>query len=415
MKGAASIDPTEISGSGFVASPHNTKPRIRILHSVGHLLRGGIETWLYQVLQRLDVDCFEHHVLVRTDKKEPFTEAFEQAGIRVLPCLNYGNPTKYASNLRRVVRHNGPYDILHVHGSNPNGLLALLLAKPLGIPVRIVHSHNDVRPLLEARGFAYKLYVRSTLHCLRLFSDHGIAASVLAAESMFGSSWQTDARWKLLYYGMNFAPFAEPPDPDLRESLGIPRHAFVVGHVGRFHEQKNHEFLVRIADEVIKRCPEAHFLFIGDGELKGHIVSECDKRGLGRHVTFVRDTPSVPKFMLSAMDCFAFPSRYEGLGLVAVEAQAAGLPCVLSDRVPKEAIVDKGLVNVLQLKDSPELWADAILSLRRKRSRGTQHLEQFYSSPFNLDQCAVALARTYRSLAIGHVQSLSSEQLVPQR
>src|SRR5579872_4986867 len=97
----------------------NPKPRMRILHSVGHLLRGGIEMWLYQTLQKLDVNRFEHHVLVRTDKEEPFTEAFRQAGFRVVPCLNYSNPLKYARNLRRIVDGYGPYDVLHVHGSNP--------------------------------------------------------------------------------------------------------------------------------------------------------------------------------------------------------------------------------------------------------------------------------------------------------
>jgi glycosyltransferase involved in cell wall biosynthesis len=232
---------------------------------------------------------------------------------------------------------------------------------------------------------------------------------------MFGPSWKTDRRWELLYYGVNFEPFADAPDPNLRKSLGIPENAFVVGHVGRFHEQKNHEFLVQIADEAIKRCPDTHFLLVGDGDLRGGIASEFERRGLDRHVTFVPDTLSVPKFMLSAMDCFVFPSRYEGLGLVAVEAQAAGLPCVLSDRVPSEAVVDEKLVKVLQLEDSPALWADAILASKDKRVRDPQHLKQFYSSPFNLEQCAASLAITYQSLAARPVKSFSAEQLLARR
>jgi glycosyltransferase involved in cell wall biosynthesis len=388
--------------NGFVTSARSAQVRIRILHSVGHLLRGGIEMWLYQMVQKLDCNRFEHHVLVRTDKEESFTEDFRKAGIRVLPCLNYNNPLKYASNLRRVVAQNGPYDILHVHGTNPNGLYALLLAKALGISNRIVHSHNDVRPLLRGRGIIYKSYVGLTLQCLRSFSDRGFAASVLAAESMFGTSWKTDRRWELLYCGVNFEPFRQPADPNLRKSLGIAENAFVVGHVGRFHEQKNHEFIVRIAEQAVKSNTRVHFLFIGDGDLRTGIAAELKRKGLAENVTFVLDTLSVPKFMLSAMDCFVFPSRYEGLGLVAVEAQAAGLRCFISDRVPPEAVVDASLVEILRLEDSPELWAHAILNSKKKRARGRQHLEQFYSSQFNLERCVASLASTYESLATHH-------------
>src|SRR5438477_11490372 len=99
---------THISMPGETAerskcASYNRRRRIRVLHSVGHLLRGGIETWLYQMLQRMDAHRFEHHVLVRTDREEPFTAAFRQAGFRVLPCLNYTNPFKYRFNFRRVI------------------------------------------------------------------------------------------------------------------------------------------------------------------------------------------------------------------------------------------------------------------------------------------------------------------------
>ena len=384
-----------------MASVQNRKPRIRVLHSIGHLLRGGIETWLYQVLQRFDINRFEHHILVRTEAEEPFTADFRQAGLRVVPCLNYTNPVKYRANLRRVIEQNGPYDVLHVHGSNPNGLLALLFAKGLGIPATIVHSHNDVRPMLVDRGIAYRTYVGLTLRGLCAFADRGFAASVRAAESMFGLAWKEDQRWQLLYCGIDFEAFAQLPDPDLRKDLGIPEDAFVVGHVGRFHQQKNHEFLLGIASEVVKKSPNAYFLLIGDGPLRGQIVSEVQRRGLGRCVKFVPDTLVVPKFMLSAMDCFVLPSRHEGLGLVAVEAQAAGLPCFVSDRVPAEAVVDAKLVKFLRLEDSPESWAEFVLAARGLKVQASQkHLEQFYASKFNLEQSTGSLLSIYGSLTV---------------
>jgi glycosyltransferase involved in cell wall biosynthesis len=376
------------------------KQPIRVLHSVGHLLRGGIEMWLYQVLQRLDASRFENHILVRTDKEESFTKAFQRAGFRVLPCLNYNNPVKYRANLRSVIEQNGPYDVLHVHGSNPNGLLALLFAKSLGIPARIVHSHNDVRPLLKSRGVAYRAYVELTLRGLKAFADRGFAVSGLAAESMFGADWNKNQRWQLLPPGVDFKPFEQPHGSKLREELGIARDAFVLGHVGRFHEQKNHQFLLLILEELVKKSPQAQLLLIGDGPLRSDIVAEVERRYLGEHVKFVPDTLSVPQFMLDVMDCFVLPSRYEGLGLVAVEAQAAGLPCVLSDRVPAEAVVDSDLATFLRLEDPPEKWAQTILQARGKKvSVSPEHLKQFYASEFNLDRSAASLSQTYESLA----------------
>ena len=165
-----------------------------------------------------------------------------------------------------------------------------------------------------------------------------------------------------------------------------------------FTSKRTSEFLVKIAEELIRKYPNTHFLFIGDGSLRSTIAAEFEKMGLGRNVTFVPDTLSVPQFMLSAMDCFVFPSRYEGLGLVAVEAQAAGLPCFVSDRVPAEAIVDHKLVRVLPLTDPPELWADAILKSRGQKIQDTKHLGKFYLSPFNLEQCAMSLGAAYESL-----------------
>jgi glycosyltransferase involved in cell wall biosynthesis len=399
----AAHNPTIHDAAGYRVAPVQMEPkqRIRILHSVGHLLRGGIETWLYQIIKTLDTEQFEHHVLVRTAQEESFTAEFRRAGVQVIPCSHFKNPITYAQEFRRIVRQYGPYQILHVHGSNPNGLMALLLAKPLGIGATIVHSHNDVRPLLNRRGPLYRAYVGLTLRLLRGCSDQGLAASVLAAESMFGKSWMNDKRRRLLYYGIDFKPFAEPRDAAIRAELGIPSDAFVIGHVGRFHEQKNHELLVEIASELINRDSCIHFLLIGEGELRARIAEAIQRRGLSGHFTFVPDSLSVPRLMVSAMDCFVFPSRYEGLGLVAVEAQAAGLPCLLSDRVPEEAVVDPNLVNVLKLEDGAKQWADKIMEMKHggSKSDSANHLRAFEESCFNLGQNALILAAVYRSMS----------------
>ncbi len=379
--------------------------RIKILHSVGHLLRGGIETWLYQMVTRLEPERFQHDVLVRTADEEAFTQLFRNADVGVVPCLNYKNPARYAINFKRVIDERGPYDILHIHGSNFNGLLSLLLARPLGIKFCIAHSHNDVRPLLKHRGRLYGRYSDAVRLCMKRLPDLGLAASVLAAESMFGSDWRHYNKYQLLYYGIDFTPFAQPVNQSLRHDLGIPTCAFVIGHVGRFHEQKNHEFLVEVADRLVHQTPDAHFLLIGDGDLRPEITREVEARGMNARFTYVADTLSVPALMTSAMDAFVFPSKYEGLGLVAVEAQAAGLPCVISDRVPREAIVDEDLVKVLPLED-PNAWAHALLSARA--SKRQCDLDALSQSRFNIDVCVEALSAVYSELASPNNERLAA-------
>ncbi len=382
-------------------SPRSVK-RPRILHSVGHLLRGGIEMGLFGLLTSESADCCEHHVLVRTAEKEPFTDDFRNAGIPVLCCASYRNPIRYALDLRRLVRENGPYDILHVHGSSFSGLLTLAFARRCGIPWTIVHSHNDVRPTLRERGLLARAYVASVLAAYRRLAKSGFAASVLAAESMFGEQWQSDPRWEVFYYGIDCRPFQAPADPYLRRRLGIEDSALVIGHVGRFHEQKNHAFLLDVVEVAVRTDPNVVCLLIGDGPLRGEFVKTVSRRGLEQHFRFVPDTLEVAAYMTSAMDCFVFPSRYEGLGLVVVEAQAAGLPCIVSDRIPSEAIVDGSPVSVLPLEAGAATWADTALRMSLKETTDRRlAVGRIEKSRFNLENSAAMLWERYARFAQG--------------
>jgi glycosyltransferase involved in cell wall biosynthesis len=383
---------------------------VRVLHSVGHLLRGGIEKWLFQTLTaQISREC-EHHILVRTDQEEAFTSAFREVGIPVLVCSNFSNPIRYARDFKRLVRERGPYDILHVHGSSFTGLLTLAFAKTAGISKTIVHSHNDVRPLLNERGILYHAYVAITMKAYRALPDLGFAASTLAAESMFGNQWKKDERWELLYYGVDCKPFAKPKDASIRARLGIPKDAFVIGHVGRFHEQKNHDFLVKIVEAAAAGSRDVRCLLIGDGPLRAAVTADIHRRALQDHFILVPDTLAVSEYMTSAMDCFVFPSRYEGLGLVVVEAQAAGLPCLISDRVPSEAIVDASLVQVFTLERSAAEWAEAVLSFQSscREPHDVAAVSRVETSRFNLDHCVSVLHSRYTQLANGLEQPLAN-------
>jgi glycosyltransferase involved in cell wall biosynthesis len=205
--------------------------------------------------------------------------------------------------------------------------------------------------------------------------------------------------------GVDFSPFQRLPDKKvLRDSLGIPESCFVIGHVGRLATQKNCPFIVRIMSEVLKRNQSVRLLWVGDGPDKDAVLHQVHEAQLSDAVIFTGRRRDVPALMMGAMDAFLLPSLYEGLGLVVVEAQAAGLPCLISDVIPQETNIVSGLVHRLSLAESAEAWANKLLEIQKGRSNYVPQqtaLQQVLASPFDVRQTAVNLARFYENTGMG--------------
>jgi glycosyltransferase involved in cell wall biosynthesis len=170
----------------------------------------------------------------------------------------------------------------------------------------------------------------------------------------------------------------------------------VIGHVGRFAPQKNHGFWLQIAECIAARCDNAYFVLVGDGELRPAFEEQVRQRGLQDRFVFTGVRSDVAQ-MMRAMDVFLFPSQFEGLGIVLLEAQASGLPCVVSDVVPPEAMVTERQVARLALEESPATWAETVLrSAARDRNRDRRAAwEAVASSPFSLPYCVDRLEEIY--------------------
>lgn len=166
----------------------------------------------------------------------------------------------------------------------------------------------------------------------------------------------------------------------------------LVGHVGRFNPQKNHTFLIDIFYEVQKINPSARLLLVGDGDGKKEIQEKARELGIADHIIFAGVRTDVEEQM-QAMDVFVFPSLYEGLPVTMVEAQAAGLPCIISDRVPEECIITTNLVTTQKLTDSPKIWAEHILE-RAKNTR-TDHYDEIKSHGYDIEEAAKWLQNYY--------------------
>jgi glycosyltransferase involved in cell wall biosynthesis len=375
-----------------------TQP-IRILHVVGAMNRAGIETWLMQVLRNLDRPGFAMDFLVHTTAACAYDPEIRSLGSRLLPCPHPGRPWSYGRRFRRLLREHGPYHVVHSHVHAFSGYV-LRLARQAGVPVRIAHSHST-EPLGD--GLLRHGYLALMPHWLDRHATVGISASVQARTALFGPAAALDPRQHLLPGGIDLKPFRAPLDAvAVRRELHLPKDALVLGHVGRFVKCKNHGFLMEVAAEVARCHPDTYLLLVGDGPLRRAVEEQASWLGLRERVVCAGARADVPR-LLRAMDLFLFPSHYEGLGLAAVEAQAAGLPCLLTDVIPGEATVVPRLVRRLALAEPASAWAEAALAARAEPwpNRRDEALAAVAESPFNIQTSVRELQEIYRRAAVG--------------
>jgi glycosyltransferase involved in cell wall biosynthesis len=372
--------------------------RIRVLHIVGGMNRGGVETWLMHVLRHIDRKRFQLDFMVHTTAPCAYDSEVRSLGSQILPCLHPNRPWHYARNFRAAVAAYGPYDIVHSHVHHYSGY-TLCLAQHAGIPIRIAHSHNDASLQDTSPSPLRWIYLTITERLIRRYATIGLAASGKAAEALFGREWQRSSLCRLLYYGIDLEPFRAKVDPSARAALQLPPDAFVIGHVGRFHEQKNHRFLLEIFRHVAHADPRSRLMLIGDGPLRPAIERRVAELGLTGRVVFTGIRADVPRILLSVFDMFVMPSLYEGLGLVCLEAQAAGVQCLLASTIPNEAAVIPQLVTRLQLSQPATTWATAVLDSRDRARAMTQPeaLALVEKSPFDIRRSVVELARLYQT------------------
>lgn len=368
---------------------------IRILHVVGSMNAGGIETWLMNVLRSIDRNRFQMDFLVHTNQPCFYDQEIRTLGSRIIPCLNPSNPWQYTRNFSKILQQERPYDVVHSHVHHFSGLV-LKLADHAGVPIRISHSHTNTSGV--RLKIARKLYLVLMDRWIRLYSTVGLAASCGAAADLFSCNWQQDPRYRILFCGIDITPFKENLDrATIRAELGIEPETLVIGHVGRLEPPKNHQFLIEIAAKVAEQQPNLCLLLVGEGSLRSQLEEKVRELGLGDRTIFTGGRSDVPRLMMGAMDVFVMPSHYEGLGLALVEAQAARLPCIVSDVVPSEADLVGDLICRLSLSTSPATWAKIVLEMKNKSSQQSTVPSAVENSHFNLTISNQNLIKVYQS------------------
>lgn len=368
---------------------------VRVLHVVGQMKRAGVETWLMNLLRRADPGRLCMDFLVGSPEEGHYDAEIRTLGSVVLHAAPPSSPVPFARGVQRILRQGG-YHAVHSHVHFYSGFM-LALAHRAGVPVRIAHSHLDSADQDRAASAPRRLYLAAMRRAIHRHATRGLGCTAAAAAALFGEDWRDDPRWGVMHCALDLAPFRAPLHRDaLRAGLGVPTGAPLVVHVGRFDEQKNHRFLLRIAAAVLGREPGAWFVLVGEGPLRPAVEEEARRLGVHPRVRFAGVRPDVPALM-RASDLFLLPSLREGLPLVGIEAEAAGIPLVLADNVTRELDVVPGLLHRRSLSDAPEAWADTVVELlHAPRPAPGMALSAMERSDFSLERSMHLLEDLYR-------------------
>ena len=325
---------------------------VRVLHIVTYMGRGGLETMLMNYYRHIDRSKVQFDFLVHREFEADYDAEIHKLGGKI---FHISRLIPWSHSYRRKLKHffqeHPEYKIVHVHQDCLSSV-ALQCAMECCVPVRIAHSHNSN----QDRNWKY-IVKRYYMKKIPIYATELLACSNAAGKWMFREN-----TFQIVHNAINIAKYKYSPEisQKIRNQFNI-ENKIVIGHVGRFNPQKNHEFLIDIFAECMKENSNVVLMLVGDGNEKCKIEDKVKKLEISDKVIFTGVRNDVSELM-QAMDIFVFPSLFEGLPVTMIEAQAAGLPCVISNMIPGESIVTENLVSVMQLSDSPLNWADHILS-----------------------------------------------------
>lgn len=339
-------------------SENLTQQPIRVLNMFTIMDRGGAETMVMNYYRHIDRTKVQFDFLVHREQRGAYDDEIEALGGRIYRmCPIYPqNFAQYKRELCAFFKAHPEYKIIHSHMSEL-GYFAFREAQRQGVPVRICHAHSS------PHEHDIKMIVRTYFKKRMMpYLTHLFMCGIDSGRWLYGA--QNESRFIMLNNAIDAVAYTYDPAKyaDMRQQLGIGDE-LVVGHVGRFNQPKNHPFLLDIFAALLRKEPDAVLLLVGGGEDMPKIQAKAQALGIAEHVRFLGVRSDVAELM-QAMDVFVFPSLYEGLPVTMVEAQAAGLPCIISDKVPPECILTDGLVDIMPLSEAPDAWAEKILENR---------------------------------------------------
>ena len=345
---------------------------IRIVHNIASLHFGGSQAFVMNIYNNIDRKKVQFDFVVIPEERKDLYELIESMGGHIFVCPRYNgkNHFSYCKWWNDFFMEHPEYHVIHGHVRS-TAAIYLNIAKKHGL-ITIAHSHST------SNGNGIAAIAKNILQFpIRNIADYLFACSDKAGIWLYGKKAVQKQNYKMIPNGVDLERFAfnETTREEMRRKLGIGKQTFVVGHIGRFTEPKNHKYLIELFSILKRTNPDCCLLMVGSGELFNDMRTYCEKLNIMDSVIMPGSRADTENFY-QVMDVFVFPSLWEGLGIVAIEAQANGLPCLVSENIPQEAIIAE---NVLQINlNSMQGWIVALENLQvGKRQPISKTLQQY--------------------------------------
>ncbi len=356
---------------------------IRVLQIVTYMGRGGLETMLMNYYRHIDRNRVQFDFLVHRDFEADYDQEILGLGGRIYHVSRLVPWSRsYRKELKDFFHEHPEYRIVHVHQDCLSSV-ALQCAKECGVPIRIAHSHSS--SAVKNLKYPIKLHYMKRIP---KYATHMFACGKQAGDWMFSGD-----KYQIIRNAIDTEKYQYVSDVEKQicSEFGLDEKV-IIGHVGNFTPAKNHMFLLEVFQEILKRKPEARLLLVGGGEGMNLVREKVKNMGIQDKIIFTGIRSDVNRLM-QAMNVFVFPSLYEGLPVTMIEAQASGLPCIISDNVSDECIVIRNLVSSISLEESPAQWAERIL---QQSYRGHEnHIKEIKEAGYDISTEAQKLERFY--------------------
>lgn len=343
---------------------------IRILQAFVANDKGGLTGYICQNYRFINRNKVQFDFLTFEDEKLDFEDEFIDMGARFYHISRPSHPISYAKSLKSILNQT-EYAAVHFNMSYAN-FIPIIIARWIGAKKIIMHSHSTaIDDRRDSIRFAKIIIHKLGRYLMNYMADEYLACSSLAAKWMYPGSILQSKHYHMARNAIDVSKYNYNPHvrDDIRRKLKINDDTFVIGHVGRFTYQKNHEFLINVFKKVHQKVNDSVLLLIGEGPDEGVIKQKVKELKLNNNVMFLGRRNDVPK-LFQAMDCFVLPSRFEGLPIVGIEAQAAGLPCVFSTAITAEASVSDEVV--FTSLDDMSHWISNILATSTKQRKACE-------------------------------------------
>ncbi|WP_282937452.1 glycosyltransferase family 1 protein [Paenibacillus sp. RC67] len=368
--------------------------KLSVLHVLGGLWCGGTEAFVMNMFRSIDREKVQFDFLIHEKSKAHYDDEVLSLGGNIyrIPDRTEVGTVKYILTLVRILLQIKP-DVIHAHAMFNAGviMLASWLAR---IKTRVCHAHSsDDQNRLSLSRKMFRSIMRM---CIYVFATHYAACSEKAAEYLFGEGIVKKGKVNLINNGIDvnkYISVTRDQTNQIRKELGVSDKHYVIGLVSRLVEVKNPLYIIKIFEQIREINQDALIVIVGEGPLKWEIEKELKKRNLTEHVRLTGNRSDVP-IIMSAFDIFVLPSIFEGLGIVAIEAQARGLPCILSDGVSLKADLGLGLIKYISLNDENE-WIRAITSRPKKLMDSHKIIDAFKDEGYDVKSASNKLLQVY--------------------